>query len=97
MKHFLQGGHLIYVNGVEDRPRELNSLVRVYGRNGAPSSYGPTPDGRSTGVFSRTESGRNQMNPEQLQQFRQGLANDMKFLEQRQQGNRSGIYIFRQL
>ncbi|KAK3100695.1 hypothetical protein FSP39_023883 [Pinctada imbricata] len=80
-----KGGQFIFVNGADENPRELNSLVKVYGRHGTP--YGMQESRPFGGPnLSRTESGRGQMNAEKLQNFRQGLANDRKFLDRKGPG-----------
>lgn len=75
---------MIYVSESE-KPRELNDLVKVYGRGGVGQTVGgavgrpPLPPSS----LQRNDSTRNSLNPDQIRQFRQGLANDRKFLEQR--------------
>lgn len=75
---------MIYVSESE-KPRELNDLVKVYGRGGGGAALGgsggrpPLPPSS----LQRNDSTRNSLNPEQLRQFRLGLANDQKFLDQR--------------
>ncbi|XP_062571963.1 trichohyalin-like [Saccostrea cucullata] len=88
--------HLIHVSESE-KPRELNDLVKVYGRGvGVGSSIGgPGISGRPPlppSSLQRNDSTRGSLNPEQLRQFRQGLANDRKFLEQRK-GERDALYV----
>lgn len=79
---------MIYVSESE-KPRELNDLVKVYGRGGVGQTVGgavgrpPLP----LSSLQRNDSTRNSLNPDQIRQFRQGLANDRKFLEQRKYGD----------
>lgn len=78
---------MIYVSESE-KPRELNDLVKVYGRGGGGAPLGG-PGGRPPlppSSLQRNDSTRNSLNPEQLRQFRLGLANDQKFLDQRKGG-----------
>lgn len=72
-----------------EKPRELNNLVKVYGRGGGfGSSLGGTGIGGRPPLppssLQRNDSTRGSLNPEQLRQFRQGLANDKQFLDHKQ-------------
>lgn len=84
---------MIYVSESE-KPRELNDLVKVYGRGGGGAPLGG-PGGRPPlppSSLQRNDSTRNSLNPEQLRQFRLGLANDQKFLDQRK-GKKIHMYV----